>query len=65
MIFGDVLHLGERVVDPAPARKRMVVIRVLCPHQARDDMHELLSATPEPVATKSLPPPVQIASFEA
>ena len=30
----------------------------------RDDMLELLSATPEPVATKSLPLPVQIASSE-
>jgi hypothetical protein len=32
--------------------------------KARDDRLELLSATPEPVATKSLPLPVQIASFE-
>ena len=32
--------------------------------KARDDMLELLSATPEPVATKGLPKPVQIASFE-
>jgi hypothetical protein len=31
----------------------------------RDDMLELLTATPEPGATKSLPLPVQIASFEA
>ena len=29
----------------------------------RNDMLELLSATPKPVATKSLPLPVQIASF--
>jgi hypothetical protein len=31
----------------------------------RDDMLELLSATPEPVATKSFPLPVQIGSHEA
>jgi hypothetical protein len=30
----------------------------------RDDMLELLSATPEPLATKSFPLPVQIAGFE-
>ena len=34
------------------------------PTKARDDMLELLSATPEAVTTKSLPLPVQIASFE-
>jgi HK97 family phage prohead protease len=33
--------------------------------KARREMFELLCATPEPVATKSLPLPVQIASYEA
>jgi hypothetical protein len=33
--------------------------------KARREMFDLLTAEPEPVAIKSLPLPVQIASFEA
>ena len=32
--------------------------------RARREMFELLTAEPEPVATKSVRPPVQIATFE-
>ena len=56
--MGELREQAKALGIPAPPLRRGSA------DWFRDDMLELLSASPEPVAAKSLPLPVQIASFD-
>jgi HK97 family phage prohead protease len=65
------LDVFEISATPAPmnAETRVLATKAVDEHdaireQARDEMARILTATPEPVATKAVRPPVQVASFE-
>ena len=65
------LDVFEITVTPGPMNPetRVLATKALDEHAAmkarfRDEMYALLTAEPEPVATKSVRPPVQVASFD-
>jgi hypothetical protein len=64
----DVFEISA-VPAPMNAETRVLATKAIDDHhaireKARAEMFELLTAEPEPVATKALKPPIQIASFE-